>query len=141
MSWIENSDASSKFNLDVDQSHYNVSSRYGAPLYLYTLSSVCVKCPFTKLHQIKTQSSFAINSASDYSFRLFEEDQGTYSNATSGFLCELNRPSGEFGAYHMIIHASGLCDVETVYEPVNIHLRKAAYLDHFLLLFNTFERN
>lgn len=132
MSWIENSDASRQYNLGVDQTYYNVSSRYGAPLYLYTLSSECVKCPFTKLHQIKTQSSFAINSASDYTFRLFAEDQGTYSNATD-FVCELNRTSGEFGAYHMVIHASGQCDVDTIYEPVNIYFRKPATTIFFII--------
>lgn len=131
MSWIESSESSSKFNLGVDESHYNVSNSYGAPVFLYTLSSECVKCPFTRLQRISSssvQSSFTIKSASDYSFRVFEKDQGVYANATEDMLCELNRTSGEFGAYHMVIHADRSCAVDTVYEPVNIYSRKQAHI-------------
>lgn len=132
MSWIESSEASSLYGLDVDQSHYNVSSRYGEPVYLYSLSSECVKCPFTRLQQINTHASLTIKSAVDYSFRVFDQDQGIYSNATSdNYLCELNRTSGEFGAYHLLIHADGRCAVDTVYEPVNIYFRKPTLITSF----------
>lgn len=125
MSWIETSEASSLYDLAVDQSYYNVTSRYGAPVYLYTLSAECVKCPFTKLHRIGSHTAFTINSASDFAFRVFEEDQGVYANASTGrYLCELNRTSGEFGAYNMLIHADGRCAVDTIYDPVNIYFRK-----------------
>lgn len=134
MSWIESSEASSLYGLDVDQSHYNVSSRYGEPVYLYSLSSECVKCPFTRLQQINTHASLTIKSAVDYSFRVFDQDQGIYSNATSdNYLCELNRTSGEFGAYHLLIHADGRCAVDTVYEPVNIYFRKPTLIRSFCL--------
>lgn len=129
MSWIESSEAASRFDLDVDQSHYNVTSRYGEPVYLYTLSADCVKCPYTRLTTIgSTHKTFKINSASDYSFRFFDQDQGLYANSSANLLCELARPSGEFGAYHLVVHASGDCTVDTAIEPVNIYFRKNASL-------------
>ena len=122
MSWIESSEAASRFGLDVDESFYNVTSKYG-DLFIYSLSAACVKCPFSKLLTVKKQKSFKINSANDYAFRIFEYDEGPYSNSTQ-YLCELNRTSGEFGAYNLVVHASGRCEVETVFEPVNIYFRK-----------------
>lgn len=130
MSWIESSEVPSKYGLDVDQSFYNVTSKFGVPLYLYTLSADCVKCPFTKLRKVTRNSSFVINTASEYSFRVFEDDQGTYSNAST-YLCEVNRTRAEFGAYQMIIHANGSCDVETIVEPVNIYFRKHPTIRNF----------
>lgn len=125
MSWIENSEASSIYDLSVDQSYYNVTSRYLQPIFLYSLSADCVKCPYTRLQRIKHNAAFTVNSASDYSFRLFEDDQGVYSNVSStDYLCHLNRTSGEFGAYNILVNDHGRCSVETIYEPVNIYFRK-----------------
>lgn len=124
MSWFEDSAASDIYDLAVDQSYYNVTSRFPQPVYLYTLSAECVKCPYSKLYRIPNENhkGFAINSASNYSFRIYQDDQGMYANASSeGLLCELNQPSGEFGAYDLLINYDGGCNVETVYEPVNIY--------------------
>lgn len=126
MSWTEDSQASDIYDLQVDQSHFNVTSRFPQPVYLYSLSAECVKCPYSKLRRIPNEINkplgFAFNSASNYSFRIYQDDQGMYANSSSeGLLCELNQPSGEFGAYNLLINYDGGCSVETVYEPVNIY--------------------
>lgn len=130
MSWIEGTDASSLYDLDVDQSFYNVTSKYGEPLYIYSLLSECVKCPYAKLRTVeKTHGGFAINSAHDYSLRIFDVDQGQYTNvSTGGFLCEFNQTSAEFGVYDLLVHTTGRCTIKTIYEPVNIIFRE--FLSH-----------
>lgn len=124
MSWIEKSEAADLFGLDVDQSYYNVTSSYPDPVYLYTLDSECVKCPFSRLHRINERLEFKISSANPYSFRIFNEDQGQYSNATDGYLCQINGTAGEFGAFNLLIRPDGQCSVDTIYDSVNIYFRK-----------------
>lgn len=127
MSWVERSDAADIFDLEVDQSYWNCTSRYPDPVYIYTLDSECIKCPFSRLHRINERWEFKISSANDYAFRIFNEDQGPYSNAADGYLCELNNTAGEFGAFNLLIRSDGQCSVDTIYESVNIYFRKCLY--------------
>lgn len=131
MSWIENSEASDLFNLQVDQTYYNVTNGYAAgSVWLYALAADCYRCPFVRLQKIDDQFGAVVNSANDYWLRVYNENLGKYvspderQDATK-LLCQVNGTAGaEFGAYNLVIGAEGDCNVSTLFDPVNIYLRK-----------------
>lgn len=133
MSWTEWTDTLFRGldlkQLKVDQAYLNVSNALNEPLFLYTLSEECVKCPFKFLRKIARQNDTVVklDVARNLYLRLVDEDYGEYlfPNETGKGLQWSAQPQlGEFGVYDLKIMDSKAIRFETAKEPVFIYTCK-----------------
>ncbi|XP_076162011.1 heparan-alpha-glucosaminide N-acetyltransferase isoform X2 [Ptiloglossa arizonensis] len=87
-------------------------------LWLYSLSSDCAACPYTRIKRFVTNSSSSvtIDTVRSTSFRILNvEDPIEYISAknTSNTICELTPNLGQFGVYELSIQNGG-CNVRAL---------------------------
>lgn len=144
--------------LEVDQAYVNVTSLSEVPLWFYVLSDDCRRCPFTKVDILGSRENiFKFSTKRNMKFRISSDGNsdfisvgnkryGTGERLTDGYphvsyfrfvfstiVCnDLDVELGEFGIYSLLIKptADGFmnCNFGTAREPVNIFLRKSAFL-------------
>lgn len=137
MSWIEKSveyfREAQISSLSVDEAFLNVTSHQNRPIWLYSLSAECYRCPFIRIREIQKHSHqlLKVDTAFDFKYRIYDSDVGNYAfeNAT-GQICEVAGDFGEFGVYDLEVDSGGNCDLNIANHPVNIFLRE------FLIKFN-----
>lgn len=135
MSWIEDPGwqefrGLNLSNLKVDEAYLNVTSFIYSPLWLYTLSDECYKCPYSRLTSIPPHQGrhLTIDTKHRASWRLLLDGSRDFipRQNRSSVICELEPSVGEFGVYDLIITGteSGdvLCSMTTVKDPVSIYL-------------------
>jgi heparan-alpha-glucosaminide N-acetyltransferase len=142
MSWIEHTDSYfRRLNLKslwVDEAFLNVSNGMHLPMYLYTLSPDCVKCPFQKFHDISASNDTVIKMkvARTPQMRLYYKDHGKYvfSNESSdGIYARLEPKMGQFGVYDWIINDRAENRFEVAKEPVPIYWCKSNLISSLIV--------
>lgn len=135
MSWIEDPGwevfrGLNLSDLKVDEAYVNVTSHIDRPLWLYTLSEECYKCPYSRLTVLPPNQErvLTIGTKHQVSWRLFldgSEEIIPVQNR-SPVICDLEPSVGQFGVYDLLLSetTSGdvLCVMTTAMEPVNIYL-------------------
>ncbi|CAG5075115.1 Similar to HGSNAT: Heparan-alpha-glucosaminide N-acetyltransferase (Homo sapiens) [Cotesia congregata] len=104
--------------LELDQAcvTFNVRNNYS----LYSLTSDCNLCPFTKLTQlVQSNTSFIFNSFKTWNWRFFngtDLDDVLGTDGTEGLVCELRPDLGQFGVYQVFPEK---CELEITKRPSN----------------------
>lgn len=128
MSWIEWTDSNFRgldlHRLSVDQAYFNISNGMNQPLFLYTLSEECIKCPFRKIKEISKHKDtiLKLDTARSLEMRLYTKDYGDYvfPNITSNGLYWSAQPEmGEFGVYDLVIMETKANRLMTAKDPVS----------------------
>ncbi|XP_053689802.1 heparan-alpha-glucosaminide N-acetyltransferase [Sabethes cyaneus] len=116
------------WSLSVDQAFVNASIEGLKNYYLYSLSEECEKCPYTRLHEIKSETDsgniLKLDVSRRLNFKVFERNLGKYAFDNESFVCQLSGDLGEFGVYDLRVEdgSTTSCTIETAKEPVNIYL-------------------
>ncbi|KAG7207828.1 hypothetical protein KM043_009429 [Ampulex compressa] len=89
--------------------------------WLYSLSSDCVLCPYTRVSPITSEinTSVTFNTVKPVKWRVLDTDgQEEYLSAknTSNIICELSPNLGQFGLYDLVVE-NGNCLLKTIKEP------------------------
>lgn len=112
--------------MKIDEAYLNITTTLDE-VYVYSLSSDCYKCPFTKLvtvtNTVPESGVLKVNTAESHQLKVFTTNKGKYvfDNATD-FLCHQSpHQLGEFGVYDLAITEDG-CELVTALDPVNIYL-------------------
>ncbi|XP_055915706.1 heparan-alpha-glucosaminide N-acetyltransferase [Eupeodes corollae] len=129
-SWIEYTDPTWR-NLQmrllkVDEAYFSINSSSTIERnFIYTLSSECYECPYTKVKVIspnQTNEIFKLNVAHPLSFKIFDNDVGKYAPNNASAMCNLqNLDFNEFGVYNFSIYPNNSCVVLTDKAGVNVN--------------------
>jgi heparan-alpha-glucosaminide N-acetyltransferase len=131
MSWIEWTE--DKFrglnlrNLKADRAFLNVTNQVGRPIFLYSLSEECEKCPFSRLENIThAKKVLKIDTSVPLELKVFYEDAGKYVFDNKTADCYYSTNMGQFGVYDLIVKPSD-CQFVVAKEPVNIYYCKLSF--------------
>ncbi|GLG99412.1 Heparan-alpha-glucosaminide N-acetyltransferase, partial [Gryllus bimaculatus] len=131
MSWIEDPGVTefrglNLSSLGVDEAFVNITSDI-PNLWIYTLSSQCYKCPFSRKYEIDDiQEPLKYSTRYSEKWRVVSDGfpPTISTDNQSSVLCEVDMNLGEFGVYDLWIHDGGgeiLCEFTTMLKPVNIY--------------------
>lgn len=119
--------------LGVDEAYINISSTLSDPIWMYSLSEECYKCPYSRVQKISPRRDNVIKVSTKFNvnWKFFDQDVGPYTLEASReaqAVCEIRQPDlGEFGVYDVHILGTGNCAINTALQPVNIYLRKCEF--------------
>lgn len=146
-SWIEDPGVDSwnglKFSdLGVDEAYLNVTNLADVPLWLYSLSDDCVRCPFVKQTIIRPEKNILkLSTKHGLKFRITSDggaEDIAVNNITARVCSDFNADMGEFGVYNLLLEPLPddymRCRFKTEKEPVNIYLPLAAIFLGLLVL-------
>ncbi|XP_011501463.1 PREDICTED: heparan-alpha-glucosaminide N-acetyltransferase-like [Ceratosolen solmsi marchali] len=113
--------------LNFDEACVILKSNINLPnLWLYTLSSDCIKCPYSRAAMIESEIiSMKVKSARSQYWRIIETDKHEeYIPAwdENGLYCQLSPNIGEFGIYELTVDYNNSYSFVANKQPVNSHL-------------------
>ncbi|XP_059617593.1 heparan-alpha-glucosaminide N-acetyltransferase-like [Phlebotomus argentipes] len=123
--------------LSIDEAFVNVSSRLQTPVWMYSLSDECHRCPYSRVQEIRRQHVLRVSTKYGVNWRFFDKDVGPYTleaSTEARVVCDLRPDMGEFGVYDVLIDDTEKCAVTTALEPVNIYLPFVVFIIILLCL-------
>lgn len=137
-------------SLDIDEGVLNVTSTVQQPMWMYSLSSECHRCPYTKMFEVSGghTKNVVIETTFQNLWKIYETDRGhlvdegdklvasrailffVYSSDVlfihlfSTQYCEIRPVVDQFGIYNLVIDEDQSCVFTVEKEGVNILTRK-----------------
>ncbi|XP_063237674.1 heparan-alpha-glucosaminide N-acetyltransferase [Bacillus rossius redtenbacheri] len=143
MSWLEDPGAELFRGLhlgalSMDQAYLLASSGVADPLWLYSLSEDCRKCPYSLVGDLRPGANYTVSTRRWATWRLARfsgsPPQRLPAGNTSRVVCELTPDVREFGVYELEAtssadHRSNItCTLRTARDPVNIYYPLLAWM-------------
>ncbi|XP_058804497.1 heparan-alpha-glucosaminide N-acetyltransferase-like [Phymastichus coffea] len=126
--------------LNLDEACVTVNNEVNNPnLWLYTLSSDCALCPYTRIAEITPVRALniTINTAREQLWRIIETDGSEkYISAAQeeGVYCQLKPNVEQYGIYELVVDQNSTCNLVNYREPINQYVTLAIAFGSIILL-------